>query len=150
MQLFEPAPFTLITPSLGRLHAYWDERRGERKMPMRRDIDPLDLGFILGSLLLIDVLRDPLQFHIRVHGTEIVRHSGYELTGKKLSDLPVPEFHSHALAHFRAVLDTKRPHRSLTDRYFDERSRRYEAVLLPLSDNDEDVERLLIGMVYFK
>ena len=91
---------------------------------------------------------DPLQFFFRVHGTEIADRFLYELTGKTLGDMPTSEFHSHALGHFRAVLETKRAHRSLTDRYFDGRTLRYEALLLPLSDQGDEVDRLLIGMVY--
>jgi len=35
---------------------------GERRFPARADIDPLDFGYVLGHVMLLDVLRDPLRF----------------------------------------------------------------------------------------
>jgi len=39
-------------PRLGRLHAYWDGERAERRMPSRVDIDPLETREWLSNDLL--------------------------------------------------------------------------------------------------
>ena len=43
---------------LQRLHAYWTERKGDRRMPARRDIDPLDFPYLLGNIMLLDDMPD--------------------------------------------------------------------------------------------
>src|SRR3546814_4653792 len=40
---------------LQRLAAYWDSCRAGRAMPARADIDPLDMGYLLGNLALVEV-----------------------------------------------------------------------------------------------
>jgi hypothetical protein len=50
-------------PKLQQLFDYWAAKRGERKMPSRADIDPLELSFIIGNLILVDVIvGNPLGF----------------------------------------------------------------------------------------
>jgi len=51
-------------PKLGRLYEYWTKRKGSQRLPARRDIDPLDFSYILGSIMLLDVLDDPLRFRV--------------------------------------------------------------------------------------
>jgi hypothetical protein len=72
MQTLDPADIlraVIVDPLLQRLYDYWQERRSPRSMPSRSDIDPVDMRFILGNLLLVDVLAAPLRFRIRLHGT---------------------------------------------------------------------------------
>ena len=49
-----------LPESLRSLHAFWDRCRAGRVMPLRRDIDVLDLRPWLGHLMLIDV-KEPLK-----------------------------------------------------------------------------------------
>lgn len=148
MQLFEPAPFAIADPLLTRLFAYWTAKCGARAMPLRREVDPVELGYILGHLNLIDVLRDPLRFLIRLHGTELARHEGEDRTGRLIDNLPQAEFSAVARAHFKAVVETGLPYRSMSDGMLDERVMHYEAILLPLSDQGHTVDRILIGTVH--
>src|SRR5262252_1200717 len=76
------------TPCLRKLYGYWASRRGSNEFPARRDIDPLDFPEALGHVVLLDVLYEPLRFRFRLHGTELVRHAGYDMTGKMADDLP--------------------------------------------------------------
>src|SRR5215467_5972175 len=59
---------------LRRLHDYWDAKRGDRLFPARRDLDPLEFGFALGHVVLVEVTRPPLRFRFRLVGTEVVRY----------------------------------------------------------------------------
>ena len=145
MQFFEPAPFAITDPLLARLYAYWNMKRGSYPMPKRRDIDPVELGYILGNINLIDVLRDPVRFLIRIHGTELVRREGEDRTSKTIEELPQAEFSAVARAHFTAVVETGVAHRSVSDRMLDGRVMHYEAILMPLSDDRKTVDRILIG-----
>jgi hypothetical protein len=144
----DPAPFDLVDPSLRQLYDYWQARCRGRRMPSRADMDPLEMSFILGHLVLADVLFDPLRFRIRLHGSELVRRVGYELTGKMLDELPASDYRALVEQSFTRVVETRAPAHYLRDRVIDERLRRYEALLLPLSRDERSVEMLMVGIRY--
>jgi hypothetical protein len=132
---------------LDALLAYWERKRGARAFPARADIDPLELGFILGHLLLVDVQREPLRYRIRLHGTELAKRAGYDMTGKMLDTLRVPEFRELARRSFTKVVETRAPFRASRDRIIDRRRHRYDTLMLPLG-GDAQVDMLLIGLIY--
>lgn len=72
--------------SLVALYAYWDAKRGNRRMPSRADIDPVDLKRFLRLLCLIDVVPDERQYVYRVVGTRDVEMRGYDPTGKSVKE----------------------------------------------------------------
>jgi hypothetical protein len=119
-------------------------------MPARRDLDPLDFPYALGYVMLVDVLREPLRFRVRLHGTEITRRVLYDLTGKLLDDIPDPEYRRYAIERCRALVDAAQPVRVEQDRELDGRVHRYEALWLPLSDDQVRVTMLMCGLVYHR
>ncbi|HWB49396.1 MAG TPA: PAS domain-containing protein [Stellaceae bacterium] len=136
-------------PKLRRLYDYWDGKRQGRKMPARADLDPLDMTFIVGNVILVDIVdRSPPRFRIRLHGTNLVQRAGYELTGKMLDELPVTEYRKLAVQSFTQVATTAEVLHGRRDRIFDGRIARYETVIMPLSDDGERVDRLIIGLIY--
>ena len=136
-------------PKLRRLYEYWDEKRGGRKMPARADLDPLDMRFAIGDVILVDVLdEDPPRFRIRLHGTNLSERTNFDLTGKMLDEMPAPEFRNLATRSFRRVVRTREPMHVLAERLLDDRHQRYEAILLPLSSDGERIDRLMVGMIY--
>lgn len=58
-------PDQLHHPNLVQLFHHWQTMRGTRPMPRRADFDPASLPLLLGNLILVDVLRDPLRFRYR-------------------------------------------------------------------------------------
>jgi len=142
------APMELKDPRLARLLAYWSAKAGERAMPSRADIDPVDLGFLLGHLMLIDVMTDPPRFKVRLHGSELARRAGYDLTGKMVDDLPINEFRNLARRSFATTVETRRPFHSRRDRLLDGKRHNYETIMLPLSADGVTVNMLLVGLVY--
>lgn len=72
----------LQEPSLKRLLDLWREKCAGRGMPARRDILPEDMRFLLGRILVLDVLHDPLRFRFRLVGTSLVEAIGFNPTGK--------------------------------------------------------------------
>lgn len=135
-------------PRLHRLFEYWSARKGERRFPARRDIDPLDLRYLLGNIMLVDVLREPLRFRVRLHGDNLVRRADYDLTGKMLADLPISDYRTYVIGRCTGLVDTGEPLAVQHDRVLDGRSRRYEALWLPFSENDADVTMLLCALIY--
>jgi hypothetical protein len=141
----------IVHPKLRRLYDYWDAKRAGagRAMPARPDIDPLEITFIIGNVILVDVIPgEPLGFRIRLHGTNLAQRAGYELTGKMLDALPIPEYRALAQQSFTEVATTGTPIQGRRDRIFDNRLRRYETVILPLSSDGDRVDMLLVGLIY--
>jgi len=138
----------LVEPRLRRLYAYWCERRQGRRFPARRDLDPLDFRYVLGHVMLIDVLREPLRFRFRLHGSEIVNRVRYDLTGKLLDELPDREYRAYALERCRGLVETGEPLHTAQDRELDGRIHRYEALWLPLSDDGARVTMLMCALIY--
>jgi hypothetical protein len=144
-----PAIPEIKNPRLRRLYEYWDSKRGGRRMPARADIDPVDMVFALGNVILAEILPEtPPRYRIRLHGTTLAQYVGYDLTGKMLDEMPVPEFRDLSARSFNKVVKTAEPLHVLADRLVDRRMQRYEAILMPLSSDDERVEMLLVGLIY--
>src|SRR5262249_29214633 len=77
------------TPALlARGLAYWESKRPGRRMPARRDIDPAEMLDLLPNVMLVDVVREPLDFRYRLIGTAIVAHMRHDYTGQRFSALP--------------------------------------------------------------
>lgn len=132
-----------------RLYDYWRCKRKEGRLPARRDIDPLEFSFALGNIMLIDVRRGPLTFRVRLHGSEMIRRVGYEMTGKNLTELPVePRYLAYVLARCEDLVARPEPIVVSNDRTLDNRLRSYEALWLPFSDDGTAVNMLLCALYY--
>lgn len=136
-------------PKLQRLFDYWEAKRGGRRMPARSDIDPIEFAFILGNIILVDVVGGPTpQFRIRLHGSRLANRVGYELTGKLLDEMPSPEFRELTRRTFIKVTTTGEPLHTLNERVMDDRTHRYEALVVPLSNDGEHIDMLMCGLLY--
>ncbi len=139
----------IVNVKLKRLFEYWEAKRGDRRFPARSDIDPVDMAFALGNVILAEVLPEtPPRFRIRLHGTTLSQRVGYDLTGKMLDEMPVPEFRDLSTRSFTKVVRTREPVHVLADRLVDGRMQRYEAILMPLSSDGERIDMLLVGLSY--
>jgi len=144
----EVRPQGLDDPLLIRLHDHWRSLRRGREMPSRADLDPLDIAFILGNVLLVDVLRDPTRFRIRLHGTNMVARAGYDMTGRFTDELPNAEFRAATEASFAHVAAKRRPRAWSRKRMIGDRWMNYDTLMLPLSADGVNVDMLLVGFVY--
>jgi hypothetical protein len=82
------------------LFAYWASRRQGARLPGRRDLDPGDIKRLLPTLSLIDVVREPLDFRIRLAGTGLYDVYGREITGRGLAEV----YNSAAADYWRVEL----------------------------------------------
>jgi len=129
-----------------RLYDYWEARHRGDLLPSREDIDPMELRFILGNLILVDVLRDPLRFRYRLVGSNVSRRMGIDLTGKLLDEHPDPTFRSGAIPIYTEVANTARPYARQHDTIMDGRLRRYQVLLLPLAADGRTVDVIAVGI----
>lgn len=135
------------TPDLQRLLAYWHERRGARDFPARGDIDPVDLGFMLDRIALVEVHdQADRRFRLRVVGTWWSRKYDFEPTGSWLEDWPSTPQKNLTLASYEKLLMLRQPVILRRNEWLDNAMLQYEAALLPLSDDDARISMILVGI----
>ena len=138
LQLWDPC-----YPDLDEVLDYWQRKRGERLVPSRSDIEPLDLISALPRIMLADVLPDPLGFRYRLSGTGIASVHGEELTGLAPLDLKPVEYGQLIDRHYRQCVFERRPLLHLIALDLAHRSRAYARLLLPLSNDGDQVNMLM-------
>jgi hypothetical protein len=72
------------------LFAYWASLRSGGRLPSRGDIDPIHFKRQLPTVSLIEVMREPLDFRMRLAGTGLYSVYGREITGRRLSEVYSP------------------------------------------------------------
>jgi hypothetical protein len=134
-------------PDLLRLFDYWLERCKGEKLPARRDIDPLDLPYIIGNLIIVDVEREPsLRFRYRLTGSNLTLQMRLNVTGRLVEDHPDPTFRALATAVYTQVATSARPLAYRRDQIVDNRVRRYDVLVLPLASDGHTVDKILAAM----
>jgi hypothetical protein len=124
---------------------YWESKRAGRRMPARRDLDPiLEVPKLVPWIVLVDVLRDPLDFRFRLVGSGVVDRSQGNRTGKLFSEVPDFGPGNYLWTHRAAVVETGTPLRSEPPYVGRTRGvRRVADIHLPLSNDDADVNMIL-------
>lgn len=131
---------------LVRLFDYWTQKRGDRLMPGRSDIDPLDLKEHMGQLHLIDVL-GPHDFRYRIYGSRITNPDLADMTGRSPSDYDDTAFASMTMRHYQSCVDERAPvfHHVVGEiqlhRY------EYKRLCLPLSKDGTVVNMILASPI---
>ncbi len=128
---------------LRRLYLYWNRKRGDRRFPARRDIDPLDFVYILGWVTLVDVTYDPLRFRFRLYGSELAHRLGLDATGMTLDEHPQRDFANFLQQEWQRVVENGEPSYSRYERAVGDQKREFESLRLPLSSDGVTVDMLL-------
>ncbi len=135
---------------LARLYSYWQAKRGDRLMPSRADINPVEMQAFLSHTMLIDVLihaQDEIRFRMRLVGTHVVDGYGGEITGKYLDEIDLGDQRDKLIEACLHSVNGKKP------AYLSGKLRHkitgeiiaYERLGLPLSSDGETVNILLVG-----
>ncbi len=126
--------------------AYWQAKKGGRRVPDRADFDPIDLPDIMPHVVMWDVL--PAGYRCRLAGTKMVEVHGREMTGIDMS-----AFHGVHNAtiqpEYDGVVRTGSPHyveRSLFWMHRDYRG--YARILLPFTNGGPDV-KIIVNVSHF-
>jgi len=141
-------PAEIQAPELHRLYDYWLSKRAGRRYPARRDIDPIDFRYLLGRIVLIDVLRDPLRFRVRLQGMEVVKYFGRDLTGRTFDEIQRPELRAFLLLRARELVEAGQPHFARRVLAKDGRTLRFEVAVLPLADDGESIDMVLLAIIF--
>ena len=137
-------------PILGAAYDYWQTKRGERVMPGRRDIDPVEMPRrLLPNLQITEVVDGGMRFRYRLTGTAVVEAYGAPLTGLFYDQLFSGERLRRIEANLRRVCGEKQPV-LVCNQYHSSRDVELlcARVILPLSDDGSTVSQFLMAMSF--
>lgn len=132
---------------LRRFYAYLEAKRGTREFAARRELDPLDFPYLLGNIVLLDVLGEPPRFRYRLVGSNLSAGNGYDLTGSFIDDHPGPEYRDYVIAHYGETVTRRRATSGNYDRVMDGKIRRYQCLRVPLSDDGRTIDMIIAAVV---
>lgn len=123
---------------LTRLYDYWHERCRDGRLPLRGDIDPVDLGWMLDRISLFECHAGegpgaPLRFRCRVAGTWYRQRFDFEANGSWLDSWPDIAMRDSVAAIYRLIHADGRARRVVRDCSVDDVSIAYEGAGLPLA-----------------
>jgi hypothetical protein len=127
---------------LRRLYHYWLQKKGDRRAPARRDIDPEEIVALLPNVYLVDV--EGARFRLRLVGTAVVRDYGREITGQFLDQIDLDDHKAEILHEYEVAVSRLLPQYHRWDYKKDDgRFLRYERLILPLSSDSKVGDKLL-------
>ncbi|MCC7046755.1 MAG: PAS domain-containing protein [Alphaproteobacteria bacterium] len=147
----ELLPEALRSPILRKGLAYWQRIAGGRRMPARKDLDPLDIPELLPHIMLKDVQREPLDFRYRLVGSMVRLHSSADYTGECMSRIPHQGPDSVVwkscawVAGHAAPLLLRPPYAGPQQDFL-----AVEAAILPLGETANSVDKLLVFLDFIK
>jgi hypothetical protein len=145
----EMMPFT--DPRLEQAYEYWRRKAAGRKLPRRRDIDPIEIPKLLPDVMLVDVETDG-RYRYRLIGTENTQAQGVTATGRYLDEvLPGPEYRNHVLSLYDEAVQKKQalyseclflsPGRLAPERHT-------KVLFMPLSQDGETVNMVFVLQIF--
>jgi hypothetical protein len=130
---------------------YWYARRGIRKMPAPRDIDPIDFARHMPHLMMLQVDHDPFKLTYRLIGEEVAHSHGANFRGRSVLDIDEQIPHLGTMLHelYKAVATLCRPIGVGGTMEFGGRGHMtFEAAYMPLSVEGERTDRIFTVTSY--
>jgi hypothetical protein len=133
---------------LRRLYAYWNGKKGDRRVPSRADIAPEEITDILPWVLLMERVGERIRY--RLVGDEFRQIYGDKLIGMYLDEIDLDHITAAYIEEYaRAARDLVPVARKWTFTKNSGRHLDYERLILPLSPDDKTVNMYLTGAVGF-
>lgn len=141
-------------PALMFLYDYWNTKRGDRRMPSYGDIRASDMRQHLRSILVADFVPETNDFRYRVVGSLIETYFKVNGTNKTVSEAFAQYGHTmvRGVLHvYRLTLKERAPFHVGGERnWLREGFEAYETLYLPLSDDDQVVNKILSVFAFDK
>ncbi len=129
------------------LFDYWNARRGDRTMPARSEIDPVDMPPTILPCLYILAAECDGQLRFRLSGTRLIEVFGRDPSGKILDEVLEDQDLVNARRSYRKVMETAQPWYScVTYRVHEGGDFLYQRLSLPLGEPDGMPNRILGGL----
>jgi hypothetical protein len=131
------------------LYRLWKQEKADKNWPSRKQLSPRDMCAYLPDIMLIDVKRDPLDFVVRLSGTGFHRFIPEDPTGQSVYTFNNGE---QICARFAKALETKAPYLGLNqptpwpDTMYE--YKRFNGIVLPLGEDQEDISMLMLLVDY--
>ncbi|MEK9971149.1 MAG: PAS domain-containing protein [Ferrovibrio sp.] len=141
----------LSHPLLRRLHADWLAAMSGDGLPGHDFVDPVRLKYLLGALLVVGVERDDggaMRFHYRLIGTDLVARAGRDATGLWMHEHPDAEVARTGPPACQHCVESGKAVRIMARRVIFDKSYPLEYLLVPLVNDDDLVDRLVIAQLY--
>lgn len=146
--IWDPDFHAVPTPQLAFLLRYWERLHAEQGHVTPDDIDLAALQPAIDNVMLLDVLEDGDDFHYRLYGRRIATRSGFDMTGKRTSEVPTGQLAStFFLAVYRAALARRQPVYTWHQMPVRVTVNTWHRLILPLAGADGRVVQLLAGNV---
>ena len=133
-------------PDTVTMYRYWLEKCGNRPMPTRADIDPVEMPKrLLRGICLVDVVADERRYVYRLVGTGDVEVRGNDPTGKSVLEGFFGPSAEDALSCYDKVVEKRAPF--LDPAPFTAPSGKWineETLFLPLSEDGVTVNKILV------
>jgi len=136
----------IVSDLVMRGYHHWAALKGDRAFPLRKDLDPAAIPSLLPYLYMVDVIGNGADFRYRLLGTDIVKNTIRDNTGKLLSELRDQGSQPVLERFFRDALTTAAPR--LQRIAFTTRAGLrswYEAVAMPMGNDPANPPDILIG-----
>ena len=137
------SPDLVNSDRLSRLLGFWKEIRGAQRLPCWADFSPEQLGFILGQITVVDVLRDPLNFRYRLIGTRIEEAGRRGDQGKTLDQVEPASYRDMMGQTFGQVVELGQPLCHHVSYFHHQNLVSFEQLILPISRTGPEVEVLV-------
>ena len=110
--------------------------------------DPIDLKYILGNLVILDVEPGaPYKFRYRVHGSKVAAQRGCDLTGRYVNDDPPADRRAFLNDNYSMIAESGSPLHAIRYVRQDGRKFHHEFLYLPLASDGRTVDKILVAVV---
>lgn len=139
------------TPESAAFTTMWQDKRGDRTWPRWRDFDWLEMPMdVVPRLMVVDVVRDPLDFRYRYFGTWHARCHKRDMTGQFVSAYPDINYRTGIHSEYADILTRRGPQLSWLELTLHHIPYLCEILRLPLSDDDAEIDRIMVVETVFK
>ena len=145
--LWSPTSAELDEGALRVLLDYWIELPRGQDLPLASVLDPLQIRGALGLVMLLDVEDDGWDYRYRVYGTTIAERSGFDATGKLISELDLQPMGPFFIASYRACFESRGYMFSRHVPPLRSHTTSWDRIILPLEGEGGQINRLLVGNV---
>jgi hypothetical protein len=127
------------------LLSYWEQKRGDGRLPARADLDPIDLKPLLGWLSLVDVRASGPRFTLRLLGSAHPPRLFGPRHGQDISEMQPVAYREAVTEQYETTVNRCTPTLHENVLSFDRHSFRYQRIALPLARDHETPDMLMIA-----
>ena len=150
--LVEPCPedHPSVGPARFLLERWRAARAGDPgRLPSREAFSPESLGRLLGRVSLLEPLAGGRDFRFRVHAGIAADVGGIDLAGKRVGEMPYPDYSRAIIRAFATAIETEAPQIQRLRLNWFGTVYDYTDVVLPLLDEARETQAVLSIMLHY-